>query len=164
MTTLISDCPSVFDAGLPVFRYDHLTDPDEAMRVIADTRKQAPFAIGPYGPEVLSYDLVRTVLRDDRFITAKGLGLEVKGITSGPLWDRATRSLLSLDGAVHHRLRRLVSKAFAPRARRATTHPGRGNHHRLRRTRHLRRALRCGRRHRPRLSDARHLRATGRTP
>ncbi|MGO9154008.1 cytochrome P450 [Mycobacterium sp.] len=116
MTTLIRDCPSVFDAGLPVFRYDDLTDPDEALRVIADARRQAPIAIGPYGPEVLSYDLVRTVLRDNRFITAKGLALDVKGITSGPLWDRATRSLLSLDGAVHHRLRRLVSKAFSPRA------------------------------------------------
>ena len=108
--------PSVFDAGPPTFCYDHLTDPDDALRVIADTRRRSPIAIGPYGPEVLSYDLVRTVLRDDRFITAKGLALDVKGITSGPLWDRATRSLLSLDGAVHHRLRRLVSKAFSPRA------------------------------------------------
>lgn len=37
-------------------------------------------------------------------------------MTSGPLWDRATANILGLDGAVHHRLRRLVSKAFAPRA------------------------------------------------
>ena len=116
MTTLTSDCPSVFDAGLPTFNYHQLTDPDEAHRVIARARAQAPIAIGPYGPEVLTYELVRTVLRDDRFITAKGLGLEAQGVTSGPLWDRATRSILSLDGAVHHRLRRLVSKAFAPRA------------------------------------------------
>jgi len=116
MTTLISDCPSVFDAGLPSFAYHHITDPDEAHRVIAEARAQAPIAIGPYGPEVLTHELVRTVLRDDRFITAKGLGLEAQGVTSGPLWDRAIRSILSLDGAVHHRLRRLVSKAFAPRA------------------------------------------------
>jgi cytochrome P450 len=116
MTTLISDCPSVFDAGLPTFAYHHLTDPDDAHRVIAEARAQAPIAIGPYGPEVLTHELVRTVLRDDRFITAKGLGLEAQGVTSGPLWDRAIRSILSLDGVVHHRLRRLVSKAFAPRA------------------------------------------------
>jgi cytochrome P450 len=116
MTTLISDGPSVFEADLPTFRYDHLTDPDEALRVIADARTQSPIAIGPYGPEVLSHDLVRTVLRDDRFVTAHGLGLDAKGITSGPLWDRATSNILGLDGAVHHRLRRLVSKAFAPRA------------------------------------------------
>jgi hypothetical protein len=49
MTTLISDCPDVFDAGLPVFHYDHLSDPDEALRVIADTRRLTPIAIGPYG-------------------------------------------------------------------------------------------------------------------
>jgi cytochrome P450 len=64
---------------------------------------------------VLSYELVRTVLRDSRFATAHGLGLDVQGITSGPLWDRATQNILGLDGDEHHRLRRLVSKAFAPR-------------------------------------------------
>ena len=119
---------------MPDLRYDHLTDPDEALRVIADTRRRSPIAIGPYGPEVLSYDLVRTVLRDDRFITAKGLALDVKGITSGPLWDRATRSLLSLDGAVHHRLRRLVSKAFSPRAAERLRTLAARHHHRVGRT------------------------------
>lgn len=110
-----STCPSVFDAGLPIIAYDHLADPDEAHRVIADARKQAPIAIGPHGPEVLSYGLVRTVLRDSRFITARGLGLDLQGVTSGPLWDRVISNILGLDGAQHHRLRRLVSKAFAPR-------------------------------------------------
>jgi cytochrome P450 len=116
MTTLTSDCPSVFDADLPTFNYHQLTDPAEAHRVIAEARAQAPIAIGPYGPEVLTYELARMVLRDDRFITAQGLGLSVQGVTSGPLWDRATSNILGLDGAQHHRLRRLVSTAFAPRA------------------------------------------------
>jgi hypothetical protein len=89
MTTLISDCPSVFDAGLPAIAYDHLTDPEEAHRILADARRQAPLAMGRYGPEVLSYELVRTVLRDNRFVTAQGLGLDAQGVTSGPLWDRA---------------------------------------------------------------------------
>ena len=102
--------------ALPALNYHHLTDPNDAHRVIAEARAQSPIAIGPYGPEVLTHELVRTVLRDDRFITAKGLGLDVQGITSGRLWDRATSSILSLDGDVHTRLRRLVSKAFAPRA------------------------------------------------
>jgi hypothetical protein len=48
-------------------------------------------AIGPHGPEVLSYELARTVLRDTRFTTARGLGLDVQGITSGSLCDRAPR-------------------------------------------------------------------------
>lgn len=108
-------CPNVFDAGLPIIAYDHLTDPDEAHRIIDDARELSPIAIGPHGPEVLSYELVRTVLRDSRFVTARGLGLDLQGITSGPLWDRAITNILGLDGDVHHRLRRLVSKAFAPR-------------------------------------------------
>jgi cytochrome P450 len=116
MTTLISDCPSVFDARLPSIAYDHLTDPEEAHHILADARRQAPIAIGRFGPEVLSHELVRTVLRDHRFVTAQGLGLDAQGVTSGPLWNRATANILGLDGVVHQRLRRLVSKAFAPRA------------------------------------------------
>ncbi|WP_406814345.1 cytochrome P450 [Mycobacterium sp. M23085] len=107
--------PSVFEAGLPVIAYDHLTDPDEAHRIIGAARELSPIAMGPHGPEVLSYELVRTVLRDSRFVTAHGLGLDLQGITSGPLWHRAISNILGLDGAAHHRLRRLVSKAFAPR-------------------------------------------------
>ena len=72
--------------------------------------------MGPHGPEVLSYDLVRTVMRDDRFAMPKGMFLAAQGITSGELWDISLKGLLSLDGAEHHRQRRLVSKAFTPRA------------------------------------------------
>jgi cytochrome P450 len=109
------DCPSVFEAELPRCAFEHLTDPFEAHRVIAEARRQAPIAMGPHGPQVLSYELVRTVLRDSRFVTAHGLGLDLQGVTSGPLWDRATANILSLEGAAHHRPRRLVSKAFTPR-------------------------------------------------
>jgi cytochrome P450 len=42
--------------------------------------------------------------------------LAAQGITSGPLWDRVSRLIISVDGEEHHRLRRLVSKAFTPRA------------------------------------------------
>ena len=72
--------------------------------------------MGPHGPEVLTYELVRTVLRDDRFAMPKGLALAAHGITSGELWDISPQGLLSLDGAAHHRQRRLVSKAFTPKA------------------------------------------------
>ncbi len=79
-------------------------------------RSQSPIALGPYGPEVLSYDHVHTVLRDSRFAAARGLGLDSQGITAGPLWNRAATNILSIDGDAHSRLRRLVSKAFSPRA------------------------------------------------
>ena len=118
MTTTIDRpiCPSVFAAGLPEIDYEHCQSPDEAHQIISEARRQAPVAIGPHGPELLSYELVRSVLRDPRFRVPQGMFLASQGITSGPLWDRVATNLISLDGAAHHRLRRLVSKAFTPRA------------------------------------------------
>lgn len=65
---------------------------------------------------MLTYELVRAVLRDPRFRVPQGMFLASQGITAGPLWDRVATNLISLDGAEHHRLRRLVSQAFTPRA------------------------------------------------
>jgi cytochrome P450 len=113
MTTSI--CPTVREAGLPSIAYDHLTDPDEAHRVIGQARQRGPIAIGPHGPELLSYELVRAVLRDARFAPAVKPVMAAQGITSGPVWDRANQSILGLEGETHDRLRRLVSKAFNPR-------------------------------------------------
>ncbi len=116
MTTSIRQCPSVFDVDLPMLEYQHLTDPDEAHARLASARRQSPIALGPYGPEFLRYDLVHSVLHDSRFVMPRGLGLDNQGVTSGPLWHRASTNILSLDGDTHHRLRRLVAKAFSPRA------------------------------------------------
>jgi cytochrome P450 len=109
-------CPSVFDADLPEIDYGHCQSPAEAHEIISRARRQAPIAIGPHGPELLTHDLVRSVLRDPRFRVPQGMFLAGQGITSGPLWDRVATNLISLDGAAHHRLRRLVAKAFTPRA------------------------------------------------
>jgi len=106
----------ITDIALPTIGYEDDRNPGEAHRALAEAQRQGPIALGPYGPEVLSYDLVRTVLRDSRFVIPKGIGLVVQGIRSGPVWDRVTKLLLNLDGAEHQRLRRLVAKAFTPRA------------------------------------------------
>jgi hypothetical protein len=58
---------TVFDAGLPAIAYEHAHNSEEAHRLIRQARLQGPIALGPHGPEVLSYELVRTVLRDPRF-------------------------------------------------------------------------------------------------
>lgn len=116
MTTALSGAPCVFDADLPTLDYHDLADPMEAHALIGKARAESPIGLGPYGPEVLRYMDVHTVLRDPRFLTPRGLGLESQGLTSGPLWDRANSSILSLDGEAHSRLRRLVAKAFCPRA------------------------------------------------
>ena len=112
----VSTCPSVFDAALPSIDYEHCQDIEEAHNIISEARRQASIAIGPHGPELLTYELVRTLLRDTRFRVPQGMFLASQGITAGPLWDRVATNLISLDGTEHHRLRRLVSKAFTPRA------------------------------------------------
>ena len=111
-----TNAPSVFEAELPTVAYEHAQGAEEAHELIRKARRHGPIAMGPHGPEVLAYDLVRTVLRDDRFAMPKGGALPAQGITSGELWDIVVKGLLSLDGAAHHRQRRLVSKAFTPRA------------------------------------------------
>lgn len=108
--------PSIYDLALPPITYHQARDPHQVHLLIKEARERGPAAIGPYGPEFLTYDLVRSVLRDNRFATPKGIGLVVQGITSGPVFDRVCKLLISLDGAEHHRLRRLVARAFTPRA------------------------------------------------
>jgi len=108
--------PNVFDAGLPTLAYDVKDTPAEVFPRIRQAQVQAPIAIGPFGPEIISHELARTMLRDPRFTIPPGMNLMVQGITSGPLWDKIVNSLLGLDGEPHRRLRSLVSKAFTPRA------------------------------------------------
>lgn len=108
--------PNVFDAGLPTFSYDLTATPFDILEDVRRAQSCAPIAIGPLGPEILSYELGREMLRDNRFRLPPGITLASQGITSGPLYDKMANSLLGLDGAAHIRLRKLVSKAFTPRA------------------------------------------------
>jgi cytochrome P450 len=116
VTTARHRCPTVFEADLPTLEYELAANPYDAHRSLQKALEQSPIAMGAHGPEILSYDLIHATLRDHRFCTPPGLGLEAQGITSGPLWGRVVTTLLSINGAEHTRLRRLVSKAFTPRA------------------------------------------------
>lgn len=111
-----SAAPSVFEAGLPTLSYDLTATPHDVLEDVRAAQSRAPIAIGPLGPEILSYDLAREVLRDSRFRMPPGITLAAQGITSGPLYDKMMSSLLGLDGPPHTRLRKLVSRAFTPRA------------------------------------------------
>ena len=108
LSRLLTDLPS-----LDYFDPAYQEDPH---RFNAAALAQGPIASGPLGPELLGYELVQKVLRDPGFRMPIGLGLEVQGVTSGPLWDRTVSGIMSLDGAEHQRLRRLVSRSFTPRA------------------------------------------------
>lgn len=114
--TVVATKPSVFEAGLPTLEYDFTDTPQQIYPQFRAAQSKAPIALGPIGPEILSYELARTVLRDPRFVVPAGIHLSAHGITSGPLWDRVTRSILNMEGEEHRRLRSLVSRAFTPRA------------------------------------------------
>ena len=126
--TLGTAKPSVFEAGLPVLTYDITDTPQDIYPQFRAAQQVAPIALGPVGPEVLSYELARTVLRDPRFGIPPGIHLSAHGITSGPLWDRVTRSILCMEGDEHRRLRGLVSQGVHPAGDRADArhHPHRG--------------------------------------
>ncbi|POY04028.1 cytochrome P450 [Mycobacterium kansasii] len=111
-----SAAPNVFEAGLPTFSYDLNATPHDILEDVRTAQSCSPIAIGPLGPEILSYEMARGILRDNRFRLPPGVTLAAQGITSGPLFDKMASSLLGLDGARHVRLRKLVSKAFTPRA------------------------------------------------
>lgn len=104
------------DIALPTLAYTVDTGRDELRAMLAEAQQHSPLALGPYGPEFLSYDLVRTILRDSRLLIPQGMTLAVQGIVSGPIWDRVTKLLVSIDGTQHQRLRRLVARSFTPRA------------------------------------------------
>ncbi len=114
--TVNSTAPNVFDADLPTFSYDLTATPQDILDDLRAAQSRAPIAIGPLGPEILSYELARELLRNNRFRLPPGITLAAQGITSGPLFDKLASSLLGLDGPPHVRLRKLVAKAFTPRA------------------------------------------------
>ncbi|WP_285029605.1 cytochrome P450 [Mycolicibacterium sp. lyk4-40-TYG-92] len=101
---------------IDTLNYLQARDPEDAHRAIASARRHGPIALGPLGPEILGYDLARAVLRDPRFAVAHRAAAESQGVSEGPLWQRITSLILAIDGERHHRLRRLVAKAFTPRA------------------------------------------------
>ncbi|HZQ34242.1 MAG TPA: cytochrome P450, partial [Mycobacterium sp.] len=111
-----SAAPNVFEAGLPTLTYSLTATPHDVLEDVRLAQSRAPIAIGPLGPEILSYEMARDILRDNRFRLPPGITLAAQGITSGPLFDKMANSLLGLNGAPHVRLRKLVSKAFTPRA------------------------------------------------
>src|SRR5689334_13917987 len=66
-TAMTTTTTSVFDAGLPMLGYDIDDEPAAAWSHIRDAQRVAPIGIGPAGPEILSYEYARAILRDPRF-------------------------------------------------------------------------------------------------
>ncbi len=69
-----------------------------------------------FGFAVWRYDDVTGILRDKRWHSAASRIPELMGITDERFLDRQQVNILSAEGEVHTRLRRLVAPAFSPRA------------------------------------------------
>jgi cytochrome P450 len=69
-----------------------------------------------FGYAVVRYDDTTAVLRDKRWHSATSKIPELMGITDSRFLERQDVSILSAEGDVHTRLRRLVGTAFSPRA------------------------------------------------
>ena len=66
---------------------------------------------------VTRYEDCVGILRDRRFFSAAGLVAQLEGVTDPEFLRRSERpSILSMEGADHSRLRRLVAPAFTPKA------------------------------------------------
>jgi cytochrome P450 len=78
-------------------------------------REQDWWARTDYGIAVLRYAEVRALLADRRLAQGSAKWPAHNGVTTGPFVRWWSRTLLNLEGADHHRLRRLLAPAFAPR-------------------------------------------------
>jgi cytochrome P450 len=79
-------------------------------------REVSWYATTPVGIVVLTHEGVRELVLDRRWHELGAEGLRMAGIDSGPLWDWFHQIMSTQEGDTHHRLRRLVSKAFTPRS------------------------------------------------
>lgn len=68
-----------------------------------------------FGYAVWHYDDVTSILRDKRWHSASGRIPELMGVTDERFLARQQVNILSAEGDVHLRLRRLVAPAFSPR-------------------------------------------------
>jgi cytochrome P450 len=101
------DLPSLDIAGL---------DRVAALAATAEARRRHWLARTPLGFAVTAYDDAVAILRDRRFHSALSLIPQMQGLSGDDYFDQRRRSILSMEGDEHARLRRLVAPAFTPAA------------------------------------------------
>lgn len=98
---------------LDIFSAEFQADPAP---IIRELRGVSPVIRTPIGAMVIGREEVRTLFADSRVNSALTDLMLIQGITEGPIYDRISTSILAIDGPEHTRLRKLVSRAFTPRA------------------------------------------------
>ena len=70
----------------------------------------------PIGGLAIGRGQVQALLADRRLRSSIPDIVRMQGVTEGPLFDALTTSIIALEGEDHVRVRKLVSRAFTPRA------------------------------------------------
>jgi len=99
---------------LPLLR---ISDPDffrDSPEVLA-ARSQGWGARTEHGIAVLRYDAVKALINDPRLVNGLRNWTRLNGVTSGPWAEFFPTLVVNLEGEDHHRIRRLINPALAPR-------------------------------------------------
>jgi cytochrome P450 len=116
MTGVSAATTSVHDLDIPEVDFEDL-DRDQALALYAELREQHWLARTPLGYVVMRHDDVTAILRERRFHSALAMVTQMAGIVDdGGFGERRSRSILTLEGDEHARLRRIVAPAFTPKS------------------------------------------------
>jgi cytochrome P450 len=106
----------VDELDLPLLDLETSSSVEQRVQRLAEARRQGWLARGDLGYIVTTYDDSVAILRDQRWHQLAGRIPELLGITDPDFLDSRRESILTAEGAVHARLRRLVAPAFTPKA------------------------------------------------
>jgi cytochrome P450 len=106
---------SVYALDLPLLDTAGL-DRETALRKAMAARRESWLARTAMGFSVMTHEDARAMLRDRRLHSALSMLTGQAGAEQGGYLGRRRRSILSMDGIEHTRLRRFVSPAFTPAA------------------------------------------------
>lgn len=100
---------------LPTVEFD-FADAEEHRNALLALSKESWIAKGVFAYPIFKYEDCVAILRDKRWHSAAALAVEAFGVNDPRLKERRRESILSAEGDVHTRLRRLVAPSFSPRA------------------------------------------------
>lgn len=105
----------ITELDIPRVTFD-FADDEEHRNELSRLASQTWIARGALAYPVFTYEDCQAILRDKRWHSAAALATELSGVQDPRVKERRRESILSAEGDVHTRLRRLVAPAFSPRA------------------------------------------------
>ena len=105
----------ISELDLPTVAFD-FAEAEEQRNALLKLSKESWIAKGVFAYPIFKYEDCVAILRDKRWHSAAALAAEAFGVNDPRLKERRRESILSAEGDVHTRLRRLVAPSFSPRA------------------------------------------------